>query len=134
MKKTILFLSAVLVGALMTFGLSSCDNKSGNPLVGTWKYSTEYSNYTYVFDEKNFTFTDTNDTDTKIDQGTYELIQGSSTGVLHYKTVTFKSSVQNETFPNEEDLRFKYEIKEKSLTLTIGLDWERPQVITLTKE
>jgi len=134
MKKSILFIAAVLVGAVMTFGLSSCDNKGGNPLVGTWKYSTEYAHYTYVFDETNFTFTDTNDTDTKIDQGTYELNQAECTGVLHYKTTTFKGDGQNQSFPNEENLRFKYEIKDKSLTLTIGLDWERPQVVTLTKE
>jgi hypothetical protein len=134
MKKSILFFAAVLIGALMTFGLNSCDNKGGNPLVGTWKYSTEYAHYTYVFDDKNFTFTDTNDTDTKIDQGTYELNQAECTGVLHYKTTTFKGDGQNQSFPNEEDLRFKYEIKDKSLTLTIGLDWERPRVVTLTKE
>ena len=134
MKKSILFMAAVLVGALVTFGLSSCNNKPANPLVGTWKYSTEYAHYTYVFDETNFTFTDTNDTDTKIDQGTYELNQAECTGVLHYKTTTFKGDGPNQSFPNEENLRFKYEIKDKSLTLTIGLDWERPRVVTLTKE
>ena len=134
MKKSILFFAAVLIGALVTFGLSSCNNKPANPLVGTWKYSTEYAHYTYVFDETNFTFTDTNDTDTKIDQGTYELNQAECTGVLHYKTTTFKGDGPNQSFPNEENLRFKYEIKDKSLTLTIGLDWERPRVVTLTKE
>lgn len=134
MKKSILFFAAVLIGALVTFGLSSCNNKPANPLVGTWKYSTEYAHYTYVFDETNFTFTDTNDTDTKIDQGTYELNQAECTGVLHYKTTTFKGDGPNQSFPNDENLRFKYEIKDKSLTLTIGLDWERPRVVTLTKE
>ena len=134
MKKSILFLAAVLVGALMTFCLSSCDNKAGNPLVGTWKYSTDYAHYTYVFDETTFTFTDTNNTDTRIDKGTYELNQAENTGVLHYKSVTIKGNGHEQSSPYEEDVRFKYEIQDKSLTITIGLDWERPRVVTLTKE
>ena len=128
--------AAVLLGTFMTFVFTSCEGKDkvDNPLVGTWKRTTEFANYTYVFDETNFTFTDSNGTDTKIDKGTYELNQEECNGVLHYKTVTFNSEVQHETFPNEEDVRFKYEIKENTLTITIGLDWERPRVEVLTKE
>jgi hypothetical protein len=40
----------------------------------------------------------------------------------------------NGTSPMEEDIRFKYVIKDSTLTITEGLDWERPIVITLTKE
>ena len=137
--KKILFFALALVAGVLAF--TSCDKKDKedvNPLVGTWKCSVEQDwstiHYTYVFDETNFSFTDQNNVDTKIDKGTYELNQAESNGVLHYKTVTFISDVQNGTFPKEEDLRFKYEIKDKTLTITIGLDWERPQVLTLTKE
>ena len=135
--KKLLFFSFTLVASVMAF--TSCDKKDNvNPLVGTWKASVdrEWSviHYTLVVDETNYSFTDQNNVDTKIEKGTYELNEKEGTGVLHQKTVTFISEVQNETFPSEEDIRFKYVIKDKSLTITIGLDWERPQELTLNKE
>jgi len=137
--KKILFFAFALVASVLAF--TSCDPKDKenvNPLVGTWKASVdrEWSviHYTLVVDETNYSFTDQNNVDTKIEKGTYELNEKEGTGVLHQKTVTFISEVQNETFPSEEDIRFKYVIKDKSLTITIGLDWERPQELTLNKE
>ena len=135
--KKLLFFAFTLVASVMAF--TSCDKKDNvNPLVGTWKASVdrEWSviHYTLVVDETNYSFTDQNNVDTKIEKGTYELNEKEGTGVLHQKTVTFISEVQNETFPSEEDIRFKYVIKDKSLTITIGLDWERPQELTLNKE
>lgn len=137
--KKLLFFAFALVASVLAF--TSCDSKDKenvNPLVGTWKASVdrEWSviHYTLVVDETNYSFTDQNNVDTKIEKGTYELNEKEGTGVLHQKTVTFISEVQNETFPSEEDIRFKYVIKDKSLTITIGLDWERPQELTLNKE
>ena len=54
--------------------------------------------------------------------------------MLHQKTKTMIDGHTNQTVPDEEDIRFKYVIDGNKLTITIGLDWERPMEITLTKE
>ena len=137
MKKYLFFAIALVASVL---ALTSCEKKDKveNPLVGTWKYSFDAGwcmiHYTYVFDETNYSFTDQNDVDTQIKKGTYELNLTECTGVLHQKTVTMIDGHTNRTSPMEEDIRFKYVIKDKSLTITLGLDWERPFEIMLTKE
>lgn len=137
MKKTLFFVLA-LVASVLAF--TSCEKKDKveNPLVGTWKYSVDQGwsmiYYTYVFDETNYSFTDQNNVDTQIKKGTYELNQTECNGVLHQKTKTMNDGHTNQTVPDEEDIRFKYVINGNSLTITIGLDWERPSEITLTKE
>ena len=137
MKKTLFFVLA-LVASVLAF--TSCEKKDKveNPLVGTWKYSVDAGwsmiYYTYVFDETNYSFTDQNNVDTQIKKGTYELNQTECNGVLHQKTKTMNDGHTNQTVPDEEDIRFKYVIDGNKLTITIGLDWERPIEITLTKE
>lgn len=137
MKKTLFFVLA-LVASVLAF--TSCEKKDKveNPLVGTWKYSVDQGwsmiYYTYVFDETNYSFSDKNNVDEQIKKGTYELNQTECTGVLHQKTKTMIDGHTNQTVPDEEDIRFKYVINGNSLTITIGLDWERPFEITLTKE
>ena len=141
MKKTFIF-ALTLVASVLAF--TSCNDKKDkeieevNPLVGTWKakidggWSIIY--YTLEVEETNYTFTDKNNVDTKIKKGTYEVNTKECTGVLHQKTVTIIDGHTNPTNQDEENIRFKYEIKGTTLNLTIGLDWERPQVLTLTKE
>ena len=137
MRKYLFFAFALVASVL---ALTSCEKKDEvtNPLVGTWKYSVDAGwsmiYYTYVFDETNYSFPDKNNVDERIQKGTYELNQTECTGVLHQKTVTMIDGHTNGTSPMEEDIRFKYVIKDKSLTITLGLDWERPSEITLTKE
>lgn len=137
MKKTLFFVLALVASVL---ALTSCEKKDKveNPLVGTWKYSFDADwsmiYYTYVFDETNYSFTDQNNVDTRINKGTYELNQTECNGVLHQKTKTMIDGHTNQTVPDEEDIRFKYVIDGNKLTITIGLDWERPMEITLTKE
>ncbi len=137
MKKTLFFVLALVASVL---ALTSCEKKDKveNPLVGTWKYSFDADwsmiYYTYVFDETNYSFTDQNNVDTQIKKGTYELNQTECNGVLHQKTKTMIDGHTNQTVPDEEDIRFKYVIDGNKLTITIGLDWERPMEITLTKE
>lgn len=137
MKKTLFFVLA-LVASVLAF--TSCEKKDKveNPLVGTWKYSVDQGwsmiYYTYVFDETNYSFSDKNNVDERIQKGTYELNQTECNGVLHQKTKTMIDGHTNQTVPDEEDIRFKYVINGNSLTITIGLDWERPFEITLTKE
>lgn len=137
MRKYLFFAFAFVASVL---ALTSCEKKDKveNPLVGTWKYSVDAGwsmiHYTYVFDETNYSFTDKNNVDTQIKKGTYELNQTECTGVLHQKTVTMIDGHTNGTSPMEEDIRFKYVIDGNTLTITEGLDWERPFVITLTKE
>ena len=135
--KKLLFFAFTLVASVMAF--TSCDKKDNvNPLVGTWKASVdrEWSviHYTLVVDETNYSFTDQNNVDTKIEKGTYELNEKEGTGVLHQKTVTFISEVQNETFPNEEDHPFTYSINDKTLNITIDSDEDHPMKLTLTKK
>lgn len=136
MKKILFFAFALVAGVL---ALTSCDkNKDVNPLVGTWKCTVDGGwsmiYYTYEFDETNYTFTDKNNVDTHIKKGIYEVNTKECTGVMHQKTVTIIDGHANQTATIEEDIRFKYEIKDKTLHLTVGLDWERPMVLTLTKD
>lgn len=137
MKKS-LFFAIALVASVLAF--TSCEKKDKveNPLVGTWKYSVDQGwsiiYYTYVFDETNYSFSDKNNVDEQIKKGTYELNQTECNGVLHQKTKTMNDGHTNQTVPDEEDIRFKYVIDGNKLTITIGLDWERPSEITLTKE
>lgn len=137
--KKYLFIAVALVASVLAFTSCKKDkDKEVNPLVGTWKATVDGGwsmiYYTLECDETNYTFTDKNNVDTRIEKGTYELNQEECTGVLHKKTVTIIDGHRNQTSPYEEDIRFKYEVKDKSLTITIGLDWERPSVFTLTKE
>ena len=135
MKKLFFFAFALVASAL---AFTSCNKENVNPLVGTWNakvdggWSMIY--YTLVFEETNYSFSDKNDVDTRIQKGTYELNQAEGTGVLHQKTITMLDGHTNQTSPAEEDIRFKYVINGNTLTITIGLDWERPQVLTLTKD
>ncbi|MBR2265376.1 MAG: hypothetical protein IJ882_01680, partial [Paludibacteraceae bacterium] len=86
MKKIFLFALALVAGVVAFTSCDKKDKENVNPLVGTWKCSVEREwstiHYTYVFDETNFSFTDQNNVDTKIDKGTYELNQAESNGVL----------------------------------------------------
>ncbi len=126
---------ALVAGAL---AFTSCENKDVNPLVGTWKATVDGGwsmiYYTFEFDETNYTFTDKNNVDSQIKKGTYEVNTQECTGILHQKTVTIIDGHANQTATVEEDIRFKYEIKDKTLYLTVGLDWENPMVLTLTKD
>lgn len=135
MKKILFFAIALVAGAL---AFTSCNKKEVNPLIGTWTATVDRDwsiiEYTLIFEETNYSLSDKNNVDTKIEKGTYELNEKEGTGVLHQKTVTFISEVQNETFPNEEDHPFTYSINDKTLNITIDSDEDHPMKLTLTKE
>ena len=134
--KKVLFFAIALVASVMTF--TSCEKKEVNPLIGTWTATVDRDwsiiEYTLIFEETNYSLSDKNNVDTKIDAGTYDVNLEKQTGVMHQKTVTFISDVQNETFPNEEDHPFTYSINDKTLNITIDSDEDHPMKLTLTKK
>ena len=138
MRKFFIFAIA-LVASVMAF--TSCDKKDKenvNPLIGTWTATVDRGwsiiEYTLIFEETNYSLSDKNNVDTKIDVGTYDVNLEKQTGVMHQKTVTFISDVQNGTFPNEEDHPFTYSINDKTLNITIDPDEDHPMKLTLTKD
>jgi len=138
MKKFLFFAIALVASALAFTSCDKKDKENVNPLVGTWTATVDRGwsiiEYTLIFEETNYSLSDKNNVDTKIDAGTYDVNLEKQTGVMHQKTVTFISDVQNETFPNEEDHPFTYSINDKTLNITIDPDKDHPMKLTLTKD
>ena len=140
--KKILFFAFALVASVLAFTSCNKEDKNEptvqNPLVGTWTATVDRGwsiiEYTLIFEETNYSLSDKNNVDTKINAGTYDVNLEKQTGVMHQKTVTFISDVQNDTFPNEEDHPFTYSIKDKTLNITIDPDEDHPMTLTLTKD